>query len=220
MEKELNEMQNLRLELMKKADFNLDEAEKAYNFIMGAARPREYRPDGIYFIMSADKMIHKSVATITEMNESIAVGVKLGGRFANVMKHESVQGACQLCKDKEIPDVVNRIANMSSLRAVADWDGFENTAILFPYLSEQIPKHSDQYIPSLAELQLIYSHLLDVNVALSMAGGNSLIYGEYWSSSLSACLAWYLDLRNGKSDDWYVDNEKHIRLSLKMNLNL
>ena len=37
MEKELNEMQNLRLELMKKADFNLDEAEKAYNFIMGTA---------------------------------------------------------------------------------------------------------------------------------------------------------------------------------------
>lgn len=80
----LNEIQQLRLSLVKETKFALDKAEKAYNFIVGEqpkviANPviNESKPDGIYFILSPSNAIHESLATDEEKHNSIAVGVKM-----------------------------------------------------------------------------------------------------------------------------------------------
>ena len=98
----LNEMQQLRLLLIKWSNFDLVETEKMYNFIINDKpktsdisivneQPKisdipvvKDRPDGIYFILSPNNIIHESSATDEDKRNSIAVGVKMGSKFANV----------------------------------------------------------------------------------------------------------------------------------------
>ena len=92
-------MQQLRLVLTKESNFDLDKAEKAYHFIVGE-QPKtvdnpvvdEPKPDGIYFILSSSNAIHESLATDVDKKNSIAVGVKMGNRFANVVLRDAASG--------------------------------------------------------------------------------------------------------------------------------
>ena len=56
MENKLNEMQQLRLLLIKESGFDVTKAKSVYDFIIGANEPLPVRhselPDGIYFIKS------------------------------------------------------------------------------------------------------------------------------------------------------------------------
>ena len=98
----------LRLLLVKESNYDLTKAEKLYNFIVGEQpeepRTEESKSDGIYFILSHDNMIHESVATDEDKHNSIAVGVKMGDRFANVTLHDTANGnMTALCKNSKIP---------------------------------------------------------------------------------------------------------------------
>ena len=99
---QLNEKE-LRLLLVKNSNYDLAKAEKLYNFVIGE-QPKEPKPDGIYFILSPDKFIHESMATDVEKHCSIAVGVKMGDKFANVALHDAVDSKeIALCYEDKVP---------------------------------------------------------------------------------------------------------------------
>ena len=58
-------------------------------------------------------------------------------------------------------------------------------------------KAAGGWLPSVGEMELIYSHLSEVNTLLEAAGG-TVISGQYWTSQLySADYPWHLDTEKG-----------------------
>lgn len=86
--------------------------------------------------------------------------------------------------------------------AVADWNGKQNTEHI-KLIGTDIPLKDDEWIPSVAELYLIYLNKRSINAALELCGGSHIKGGWYWSSSEhSATHAWTLGLSNGYLRHW------------------
>ena len=155
----------LRLLLVKESNYDLTKAEKLYNFIVGEQpeepRTEESKSDGIYFILSRDNMIHESVATDEDKRNSIAVGVKMGNRFANVVLHDAVGGEeIALCQEDKVPCGSEQFFHNTFWKAMSDWNGEANTNDMCSALNPDINLGEKEYIPSVAQLQLI---LLNIN---------------------------------------------------------
>lgn len=85
--------------------------------------------------------------------------------------------------------------------AVADWNGKSNTEHI-KQVGTDIELKDDEWIPSVAELYLIYLNKRSINAAIELSGGSRIKDGWYWSSTeSSATIAWILGL-NGGSLDW------------------
>lgn len=198
----LNEMQQLRLLLIKWSNFDLVETEKMYNFIVNDKpktsdipivneQPKisdtpvvKDRPDGIYFILSPNNIIHESSATDEDKRNSIAVGVKMGSKFANVTLNEAAGGSkVALCVDNEYFDRIEVINHSEFYDVISDWNGIENTNKLRNNLNPDINLSKDEYIPSMAQLFLIMLNIKDINKALEEAGGTPIKEEWYWSST-------------------------------------
>lgn len=187
----LNEIQQLRLSLVKETKFDLDKAEKAYNFIVGeqqkvVANPvvNESKPDGIYFILSPSNAIHESLATDEEKHNSIAVGVKMGNRFANVALHDVAGGdEIALHNEDKIPSGSEQFFHDTFCKAMSDWNGEANTNDMRSALNPDINLGENEYIPSVAQLHLILLNINEINRALEDAGGESIKKNWYWSST-------------------------------------
>ncbi len=81
--------------------------------------------------------------------------------------------------------------------AVADWNGKANTEHI-KKIGTNIPLKDDEWIPSVAELYLIYLNKRSINAAIVLAGGSRIKDGWYWSSTgHSAPNAWFLGLYDG-----------------------
>jgi len=88
--------------------------------------------------------------------------------------------------------------------AVADWGGLKNT-IHICEIGTGIPLQDDEWIPSVAELYLIYLNKRSINAALALAGGSQIKGGWYWSSTeTSAQYAWYLYFYGGDLYGWHA----------------
>ena len=198
----LNEMQQLRLLLIKWSNFDLVETEKMYNFIVNDKpktsvipivneQPKTLdtsvisnRPDGIYFILSPNNIIHESSATDEDKRNSIAVGVKMGSKFANVTLNEVAEGfKVALCVDNEYFDKIKVVNHSEFYDVISDWNGIENTNKLRNNLNPDINLSKDEYIPSMAQLFLIMLNIKDINKALEEAGGTPIKEEWYWSST-------------------------------------
>ena len=84
--------------------------------------------------------------------------------------------------------------------AVADWDGKVNTEHI-KSIGTDIQLKDDEWIPSVAELYLIYLNKRSINVAIKLSGGTPIAGVDYWSSTeYSAAGAWYLNLNDGEID--------------------
>lgn len=96
--------------------------------------------------------------------------------------------------------------------AVADWNGKQNTEHILS-IGTDIPLKDDEWIPSVAELYLIYLNKRSINAALELAGGSRIKGGWYWSSSeASAPGAWLLGLSYGGLYWAYkVSNSRYVR---------
>lgn len=195
----LNEMQQLRLMLTKETNFDLTKAEKLYNFIVGnqqnvSDKPimNIDKPDGIYFILSPDNIIHESLATDEDKRNSIAVGVKMGNRFANVLLHDAASGEdIALCKEDKVPCGSEQFFHDTFWKAISDWDGEANTNDIRSALNSDINLDENEYIPSVAQLQLILLNIKEINKALAEAGGDPVQEYWYWSSTaLSKDSSW------------------------------
>ena len=203
----LNEIQRLRLLLAKEFNFDLTKAEKAYNFIMGE-QPKSFtasatavKPDGIYFILSSSKTIHESLATDEDKRNSIAVGVKMGNRFANVVLHDAAGGEdIALCQGDKVPCGSEQFFRRTFKEAMADWNGMASTNDMRDSLNPDINLGENEYIPSVAQLHLILLNINEVNKALVEAGGDPMKEGWYWSSTESSSTgAWYVHFGRGNT---------------------
>ena len=197
----LNEMQQLRLLLAKDSNFDLAKAEKVYNFIMGeqpkaVAKPvvNEPKPDGIYFILSPSNAIHESLATDEDKRNSIAVGVKMGNRFANVLLHDAAGGEeVALCQEDKVPCGSEQFFHDTFWKAMSDWNGEANTNDMRSALNPDINLGENEYIPSVAQLHLILLNINEINKALVEAGGDPMKEDWYWSSTeYSSNSAWFV----------------------------
>lgn len=201
----LNEMQQLRLLLAKESNFDLAKAEKVYNFIVGeqpkpaTVSDTATKPDGIYFILSPSNMIHESLATDEDKRKSIAIGVKMSNRFANVVLHDAAGGEeIALCQDGKVPCGSEPFFRKTFKEATADWDGMASTNDMRDSLNPEINLGENEYIPSVAQLHLILLNINEVNKALVEAGGEPMKDDWYWSSTeYSSYYAWYVNFYNG-----------------------
>ena len=199
----LNEMQQLRLLLIKWSNFDLVETEKMYNFIINDKpktsdipivneQPKisdtpvvKDRPDGIYFILSPNNIIHESSATDEDKRNSIAVGVKMGSKFANVTLNDAVEGksvSLFVCDEFSNKFTV-AVPHNDDYDVISDWNGIENTNKLRNNLNPDINLNKNEYIPSMAQLFLILLNIKNINRALDEAGGKLIEKDWYWSST-------------------------------------
>lgn len=212
----LNEMQQLRLMLTKETNFDLTKAEKLYNFIVGnqqnvSDKPivNIDKPDGIYFILSPDNIIHESLATDEDKHKSIAVGVKMGNRFANMLLHDAAGGKeVALCQEDKVPCGSEQFFHDTFWKAMSDWNGEANTNDMRSALNPDINLGENEYIPSVAQLHLILLNINEFNKALVEAGGDPMKENWYWSSTeTSSHGAWYVHFDSG---DTYGDYKGYI----------
>ena len=97
--------------------------------------------------------------------------------------------------------------------AVADWNGKSNTDHI-KKIGTGIELKDDEWIPSVAELYLIYLNKRSINAAIELSGGSRIKDGWHWSSTeYSATGAWYLGL--GDADLYYwgakVSDSSYVR---------
>lgn len=86
--------------------------------------------------------------------------------------------------------------------AVADWNGKSNTEHI-KSIGTGIKLKDDEWIPSVAELYLIYLNKRSINAAIELSGGSRIQDGWYWSSTEpSATNAWLLYLSTGYLYGW------------------
>lgn len=215
----LNEMQQLRLLLAKESNFDLAKAEKVYNFIVGeqpkpaTVSDTTAKPDGIYFILSPSNMIHESLATDEDKRNSIAIGVKMSNRFANVVLHDAAGGEeIALCQDDKVPCGSEPFFRKTFKEAMADWDGMASTNDMRNSLNPEINLGENEYIPSVAQLHLILLNINEVNKALVEAGGEPMKDDWYWSSTeYSSNGAWYVNFSSGYTNGNYKYNYYVVR---------
>lgn len=220
----LNEMQQLRLLLAKESNFDLNKAEKIYNFIIGELPTKSNittNPDGIYFILSSSNMIHESFATSTDKQDSIAVGIKMGNKFANVVMFDSAAGEkISLYQNNKVPCGLKPFFRQTVIEATSDWDGFNNTNYKQNSLNSEINLTKNRYIPSLAQLHLILININDVNAALIEANGEPMKDDWYWSSTeRNNTNAWCVDFNSGNINNYNKNTKNIVRLSINCNFN-
>ena len=206
----LNEIQQLRLSLVKESKFDLNKAEKIYNFIVGeqqkvVANPvvNESKPDGIYFILSPSNAIHESMATDEEKRNSIAVGVKMGNRFANIVLYDSANGDDIALYQENKVSCDKQLFNNTFWKAQTDWNGEANTNNMHSALNPDLNLDEDEYIPSVVQLYLILLNINEINKALEEAGGEQMKGTWYWSSTeYSNTSAWYVHFGSGSTNSF------------------
>ena len=201
--------QEFRLLLVEKSNYDLAKAEKLYNFIIGEnpkeSSINEAKPDGIYFILSPSNAIHESLATDEDKRNSIAVGVKMGDRFANVVLHDAAGGEdIALCQGDKVPCGSEQFFRRTFKEAMADWNGMASTNDMRDSLNPDINLGENEYIPSVAQLHLILLNINEVNNALVEAGGDPMKEDWYWSSTeYSSSSAWGVNFINGNTYNGY-----------------
>lgn len=223
----LNEMQQLRLMLTKETNFDLAKAEKLYNFIVDdqqkvSNKPNvnTNKPDGIYFILSPNNIIHESLVTDEDKHNSIAVGVKMGDKFANVTLHDAAGGEdIALCKEDKVPCGSEQFFHDTFWKAISDWNGEANTNDMRSALNPDINLGENEYIPSVAQLQLILLNINKINKALVDAGGDTMQENWYWSSTeFGSHGAWYVHFDSGNTYGDYKGYTHGVRTSVVCNI--
>ena len=199
----MNELQNLRASLLDKVNYDVNEARKCFNFIVGedsckaqrvdSINPKDYA-DGVYICYNDG---HNELYVYDGNNPKDDVrGIGL------------VVGSHSLCVslgDIDDTALTNHADKCDYDKYVSDWDlarmdydGAENTKHI-QEIGTGIKLVNGEYIPSLGELYLIYLHKYKINKALSYVCGKQIADEWYWSSTEgSAGYAWTLNLGYGR----------------------
>lgn len=156
--------------------------------------------DGVYIVTKdgrADKFTGTNLILDCD-NPVIGIGVKQGDRAVLVALTDAANGDdVTLTAHEDNTDYDGYID--TRIDAVADWNGKANTDHLREIgLNPAIQLKDGEYIPSVGEMYLIYTHRKEINAALRHVGGEEIEPLWYWSSTgCSATNAWYLNLRTG-----------------------
>lgn len=217
---ELNEIQKIKMALLVMNHANVENAQKAYDFVMTDSKEpanqeeatQSEMADGIYLIKKTGKPV--LFAPGCNKKDCVAVGIKLGGKSIAVSLKDAADGEnITLTNSEDETEYDGYINNHTD--AVADWNGKANTKHLEEIgLNGGIKLEADQYIPAVGEMYLIYLHTKALNEALEAVGGEPIADDWYWTSTeYSATSAWFLCILDGTM--YYrtkATNAKHVRL--------
>jgi hypothetical protein len=115
-------------------------------------------------------------------------------------------------------NIDNTANNATSL-----WNGSSNQSIITSqpgatsgaaFLCEASTNGSltDWYLPAAQELNKLWCNMLEVSKGLEIAGGNQLIFSDYWSSTeFVSYSAWYFSFSSGSTYDNSKDNAYYVR---------
>lgn len=156
--------------------------------------------DGVYIVTKdgrADKFTGTNLILDCD-NPVIGIGVKQGDRAVMVALRDAANGKdITLTANEDTTDYDGYIPEY--IDAVADWNGKANTDHLREIgLNPAINLKDGEYIPSVGEMYLIYTHRKEINAALRHVGGQEIPGEWYWTSTEhSAADAWGLYLSGG-----------------------
>lgn len=181
--------------------YNFVKTDKAVTGALPTGAVLDTTPaDGVYLVTRdglADKFTGNNLIPDCD-NPVIGIGVKQGNRGVIVALKDVADGDdVTLTTRKDTTNYDGYI--LDYIDAVADWNGKANTTHLREIgLNLAIYLHDDQYIPSVGEMYLIYTHRREINAALRHVGGME-IPGEWYltSTEYSAANAWSLHLSYG-----------------------
>ena len=160
--------------------------------------------DGIWIIFDdGNCVLYDSVAGGgLNTDHIVAVGIKQGNRSIAVALHDAAGGEDVTLTTADGEE--DYLYCTEYIDAVADWDGEGNTEHLKAnHLNPAIDLKPGQWIPSVAEMYLIYTHRRELNKALQVAGGEPIKGIWYWTSTeSSATNAWGLYLSDGLLNYW------------------
>ena len=205
---ELNEIQKIKMALLVMNHANVENAQKAYDFVMADSKEpanqeeatQSEMADGIYLIKKTGKPV--LFAPGCNKKDCVAVGIKLGGKSIAVSLKDAADGEdITLTNSEDETEYDGYINNYTD--AVADWHGKANTKHLEEIgLNESIKLEAGQYIPAVGEMYLIYLHKKSLNEALEAVGGKPIANKWYWTSTeTNATYAWILYLLDGYMGD-------------------
>ena len=159
--------------------------------------------DGVYLVMR-DGLCDKFTGTNLILdcdNPVIGIGIKQGDRGVIVALKDVADGDDVTLTTRE--DTTNYDGYIPErIDAVADWNGEANTAHLREIgLNPAIALKDGEYIPSVGEMYLIYTHRREINAALRHVVGMEIADEWYLTSTeRSAAHAWGLFLGTGTLD--------------------
>lgn len=204
-------MRSLKLALF--SDFG-EEAQAVYDFIKSPIKEVEQIKidiqqtegshqailnDGVYYIYEdniVEKFDYKKRNAPTKTVKRIGVVM---GRHALAVNLEDYPEQ-PLTNQKDRGNYQGYISEYDD--AVADWNGKSNTEHI-KSIGTGIELKDDEWIPSVAELYLIYLNKRAINAAIELSGGSRIKNGWYWSSTeTSATNAWLLHLLDGTLSYW------------------
>lgn len=193
----LSDRQNLRYELLKANNYDVDNAKKCYDFVAGD-EPQSQSiagttklADGIYIMYGK----HAVLFTGQEVSAQgcTGIGVNFGGKSLILATEDISDNDIELTTQQ---GGTRFITNYH--QAAEDMDGKAATDDIRDILNMGIS--DDEYIPSLGELYFILAHFTQINAALKAVGGEPLHDDWYWSSTqYSPANAWYLYLDDGSA---------------------
>lgn len=191
----LSDRQNLRYELLKANNYDVDNAKKCYDFVAGD-EPQSQSiagttklADGIYIMYGK----HAVLFTGQEVSAQgcTGIGVNFGGKSLILATEDISDNGIELTTQQ---GGTRFITNYH--QAAEDMDGKAATDDIRDILNMGIS--DDEYIPSLGELYFILAHFTQINAALKAVGGEPLHDDWYWSSTqYSTTSAWTLGLHYG-----------------------
>ena len=201
--KALTSDQKLRLYLFN--EYGHDAAD-AYKFITEKApeapvKPQTPRPDGVYYIYpdGTSELFDYRLQNLPQKDVA-RIGVVMGQHSLAVNLHDF--DSCSLTNKKDNAEYNGYITERND--AVADWNGRSNTEHILE-IGTNIVLDENEWIPSVAELYLIYLNKRSINAAIYYSGGSRIKDGWYWSSTeFSATNAWLLHLYDSTLAGWGV----------------
>lgn len=151
-------------------------------------------PDGVYYIYKdGSKELFDFIGQNKPQKEVKRIGVKMG-EHSIAINLKGLQE--QTLTTKESNDDYNGYVYKRD-DAVADWNGKLNTKHI-RQTGTNIELTDDEYIPSIAELYLIYLNKRSINSAINLSGEIRLRDGWLWSSTeQSMGRAWSFNIGNG-----------------------
>ena len=206
-----------KLKLALYSDFG-EEAQAVYDFIKSPAKESEevnviVQPihipgevlltDGVYYLYedgTSEMFDYQKRNAPTKTVKRI--GVVMGSHALAVNLADYTEQP--LTNQKDNTNYAGYISEYDD--AVADWNGKANTEHV-KSIGTGIELKEDEWIPSVAELYLIYFNKRSINAAIQLSGGSHIEDGCYWSSTEGTEIyAWLVDLNDG-SLFWYPKNK-------------
>ena len=211
----LSQEQKLKLALYN--DFG-EEAQSLFNWL-NANNPSDSQPiagvtetlfsDGVYYIYEDGSTELFDFTKQNKPQKTVKrIGVRMGERSIAVNLEDLPEQS--LTNKKDDGNYSGYIGEYDD--AVADWNGKSNTEHI-KQVGTGIELKDDEWIPSVAELYLIYLNKRSINATIELSGGSRIKDGWYWSSTeYSATYAWYLYLYDGSLGwDTKVSSSYYVR---------